>query len=282
MTREEILAQMMSGFPDPITDLQRQRILDAMAAFSIAQLERLAAAGLRVWPSPNTLPPEIQALNTPNAPVEFRVPNLGTPAAYVYAMRMIRVFPDELRHGRAINHIRHELAHAWDDLKNDGRVTPLASLSIPERRAAIVRRGGERRPLSSDMPAPLPPYNLPMAQMLARYRARLARTLREFSFAHSSTAEAHAGSTPREFYAEGYSVFFGNDTWAQARLLNFAPELFAYLETEAAQFALPAPARATLAGAIREQRLPPIADPPGVPAQPGAAASGAPAAPARR
>jgi len=55
MTREEVLTHMMQGFSEPLSSLQRQRILDAMAAFSIVQLERMDAAGVRVWPVPNTL-----------------------------------------------------------------------------------------------------------------------------------------------------------------------------------------------------------------------------------
>jgi len=69
----------------------------------------------------------------------------------------------------------------------------------------------------------------------------------------------------QEFYAEGYSVFFGTDTSAQARLLRFAPELFAYLEIEARRFTLSAPSREILENSVRGQRLPPIADPPSAP-----------------
>ena len=261
MSREQILTHMMNGFSEPLSDPQRQRILDAMNAFSIAQLERLDRAGVRIWPVPNTLPPEFSNLSNGRTVIE--VPNLGSPAAYLSALRVIRIFPDELQHGRAINHIRHELAHAWDDVKNEGRVTPLGSMTAAQRRATVVARFQQRRPLASDMPARLPPYNLSMTQMLERYRTRLSR--RELSFAHSSTSEAHAGRTSREFYAEGYSVFFGSDMWCQARLLHFAPELFAYLETEARHFALNPPPRGLLENSIREQRLPPISDPPILP-----------------
>jgi hypothetical protein len=271
MTREEILAHMMRDLPEPLSDLRRQRILDAMAAFSLVQLQQMDSAGLRIWPVPNTLPPEFNVLTSPDADTVVEIPNLGSPAAYQAAIRVIRVFPHELDHGRAINRMRHELAHAWDDVRNEGRVQPLDSMPAARRRSTVIRRSGQRRQFGSDMPALLPPYNLPMSTMFERYRGRMSRTLREFSFAHSSTAESHAARTVQEFYAEGYSVFFGTDAFAQARLLHFAPELFAYFETEARRLTLPPPSRDLLQNSIREQRLPAISDPPTLPRARGSA-----------
>jgi hypothetical protein len=56
-----------------------------------------------------------------------------------------------------------------------------------------------------------------------------------------------------EFYAEGYSVFHGSSQQSQARLLHYAPELYAHLEHESAQLGLPVPDRAALVAITRER-----------------------------
>ena len=248
MNPEDILNHMLRGFPESLTPLQRQRILDAMRAFSLEQLRRLDAAGLRIWPIPNSVPPEFTGM--------VDLPNLGSPAAYAAPIRVVRIFPELLREGRSISFIRHELAHAWDDLKNDENPRPLDAMPAGERRRRVAARARERRPLASDMTTPRGPARISISEMLARYRRRLPR--RELSFANPSVSESHSASTPREFYAEGYSVFHGTFVDNQARLLHFAPELYGYLEAEARSFGMALPDRAALARSIAEQRLPAV------------------------
>jgi hypothetical protein len=203
-------------------------------------------AGVRFWPFPDSVPPEFERI--------VEVASLGSPAAYLAELRVIRVFPEQLDRGTAIGHIRHELAHAWDDLRNEASPRALDSLSDTHRRQAVLERSRERRPLASDSPRRLPPHNLSMAQMLALYLNRLPT--REYSFANPGTAEAHAGRTVREFYAEGYSVFHGPHDTSKARLLRYAPELFGYLATEARGFGLTVPDRPALERLAAEMRYP--------------------------
>ncbi len=54
-----------------------------------------------------------------------------------------------------------------------------------------------------------------------------------WSFANTKTDPEHVTSDVREFYAEGYSVFHGDNEDAQAQLLCDAPELYQLLENEA-------------------------------------------------
>ncbi|MGH7871425.1 MAG: hypothetical protein ACREQO_04305, partial [Candidatus Binatia bacterium] len=68
-----------------------------------------------------------------------------------------------------------------------------------------------------------------------------------WSFANTKTDPEHVTSDVREFYAEGYSVFHGDNEDAQAQLLCDAPELYQLLENEANEGKLAVPDRGKLA-----------------------------------
>ena len=68
-----------------------------------------------------------------------------------------------------------------------------------------------------------------------------------WSFANTKTDPEHVTSDVREFYAEGYSVFHGDNEDAQAQLLCDAPELYQLLENDANEGKLAVPDRGKLA-----------------------------------
>lgn len=90
------------------------------------------------------------------------------------------------------------------------------------------------------------------SEMFARYKKW---QLREQSFDNPSTREGYSKTSPKEFYAEGYSVFHGGKEWNQARLLYYAPELYELLEAEAKQQGLGVPDRSKIEAALKEQNL---------------------------
>jgi len=76
--------------------------------------------------------------------------------------------------------------------------------------------------------------------------SRPARTGGDWSFANTRTDPEHVLNNAKEFYAEGYSVFHGDTTDAQAQLLCDAPELYQLLENEARATKLKTPQRDVL------------------------------------
>jgi hypothetical protein len=95
---------------------------------------------------------------------------------------------------------------------------------------------------------------MPISEMLERCRRW---KLREQSFDNPATRESYSKRSPREFYAEGYSVFHGGREWNQARLLYYAPELYELLEIEAKEEGLDVPDRSKVEAAMKEQNLQP-------------------------
>jgi hypothetical protein len=153
--------------------------------------------------------------------------------------------------------IRHEIAHAWDHVRT-GKVTPIGGLKGKAFQKALA----ESPPLSSETKEKRPTVEIhkgkrravrmPISEMFERYKQW---KLREQSFDNPTTQEGHSKKFPREFYAEGYSVFHGGQEWNQARLLYYAPELYEYLEAEAKQQGLGVPDRARMDAALKAQKL---------------------------
>jgi hypothetical protein len=75
------------------------------------------------------------------------------------------------------------------------------------------------------------------------YDRFMNRPATQWSFANTKTAPEHVARNVREFYAEGYSVFHGDNEDAQAQLLCDAPELYQLLENEADKWKLDVPDR---------------------------------------
>lgn len=232
MSREQIINNMQRGISPPLSPDVQQRLTQALEAFSLSQLERMNSAGVRFWPYPNSVPPEFRGI--------VEVDALSSPAAYLPPIRVIRFHSDS----STVSHLRHELAHAWDDVRNDPTrgLRPLDSLPETQRRAAVGRLAQQRSPFASQ--ALRGRGRLSLQQMMERYRARLP--LRELTFANPGTREGHELRGPYEFYAEGYSVFHGTCVMCQARLLRYASELYDYLEEESRTYSLATPNRAVL------------------------------------
>lgn len=232
--REEILDDMTRQI-----DLSRQlraRIITALQAFSLGQLRSMQRAGVRFWGSAG-LPPSFEGV--------AEAPLLRTPARYLQAIGVIQV-----RENAGVSDIRHELAHAWDNIR---ALRPQRMQRLDEIREDQLSSEIERRAGSAFWSGSTTRVELTLSQMLQRYRDRLPR--RELAFDNPGTREGHSLTSVQEFYAEGYSVFHGTHQNSQARLLHFAPELYFLLESEAQTQHLPIPNRAEVERAMQEQGL---------------------------
>jgi hypothetical protein len=232
MDRETILKNMLSGVDPPPDEDVKKSLRAAMQAFSDKQLEKMEQAGVRFWPFVKGAPPEYNLTG---------VPDLSAPAEYRKEFRAVRISPASLKRPAITDYLRHELAHAWDDVRNEKSPPNLRTLKGDALTDELIRLAKDQMPFDSQSSRKLDPGKLSMQEMLDRYQKSLPE--KEMSFAHPSTADKHAGKNVMEFYAEGYSVFHGYCDICQARLLRFAPELYDYLAQESKSYGLPAPNR---------------------------------------
>jgi hypothetical protein len=235
MDRTTILSDMLSGVDPPPDERVKKSLLSAMQAFSDKQLKQMNQAGVRFWPYVKGAPPEYKITG---------VPDLGAPAEYKKEFRTIRISPASLEKSSITDYLRHELAHAWDDVRNETNPPNVRELKGDALYKELIRLAQDKQPLESQSQKKLEPGKLTLQEMLDRYVKVLPE--KDLSFAHPSTSGKHAASNTMEFYAEGYSVFHGFNTLCQARLLRFAPELYDYLEKDSQQFTLITPDRAGL------------------------------------
>ncbi len=236
---ERILKSMLGDVDPPLGEDETKRIASALKAFSVKQLQKMDNAGVRIWPFVKGLPPEYKITS---------VADLGSPAAYHYQFRTIRVSPTSLGRGAATDFLRHELAHAWDDVRTDRKPTNLRKMKENARLDEFNRLAKEKAPFESESGKKLPPgKKLTMQDMLSAYKSNLAALGdKTKSFAHPSTADSHNAKDVKEFYAEGYSVFHGHSQESQSRMLWLARDLFDYLEEEAKVYGLSPPPRKDL------------------------------------
>jgi len=109
--------------------------------------------------------------------------------------------------------------------------------------AELERRAQQSEPFESESKKKLAPdKTYSMEEMLDRYR-KLVKGLgdKTRTFANPGTADKHNARDVKEFYAEGYSVFHGNQQTSQGRMLWLVPELFKFLNHEAKGDGLPRP-----------------------------------------
>jgi hypothetical protein len=239
-------ANLLKEFTDEAGIAQKQlgQIAAAMRGFSLHQLHAMRQAGVRFW-SPNSLPPEFRD--------RVVIKNLSSPGGYWAEIRII-----QMGGNASTDAIRHELAHAWDHVRS-GKVKPIGQLKDKDfveavkNTPALSSATGEKRSTSETKEGKVRRVRLSIPEMFERYKKW---KLREQSFDNPSTQENYSKSSPREFYAEGYSVFHGGREWNQARLLYYAPELYELLEAEAKQEGLDIPDRAKIEAARKEQNLP--------------------------
>lgn len=237
MDRDKLVAGMLTGVSPALSADQVATIKAALKAFSDKQLTQMDDAGVRMWPFVKGLPPDIMPLH---------IGDLGAPAEYKYQYRVVRISPASLTTGVAVNHLRHEFAHAWDNVRSGKNPKSLRKIKPDAQGDEITARAKEPAPFGSDSSDKLLPAKHTMQELADDYAGVLAVDREKFSFAHDSTAPKHATATVREFYAEGYSVFHGLNTDKQARLLWIARDFFAYLEQESKGLGLLSPDRTVL------------------------------------
>ena len=239
--RAKLLTEFTAGAELP--EQQVSRIESAMRAFSLQQLQAMRRAGVRFW-APDSLPPEF----TGNVKVE----NVSTPGQYLDTLRIIRMAKNA-----TTDAIRHEMAHAWDHVRT-GKVKPIGKLKgeafdkALKDTPAFSSETEEKRATKETHEGKVRSVRIPISEMFERYKKW---QLREQSFDNPSTREGYSKTSPKEFYAEGYSVFHGGKEWNQARLLYYAPELYELLEAEAKQQGLGVPDRSQIEAALKEQNL---------------------------
>lgn len=180
-------------------------IVKAMLAFSPSQLNKMLSAGVRFWDQ--GIPPELESEN-----IEFDIKHSGL-ARYIPQLRII-----QLDKKLSVENLRHELAHAWDNVRVITSPVALEKLPPKKRDSVIVAK----QKMWSDTT---------LKEMFEAYKKRVPR--RELSFDGPSTSEGLSTKSVREFYAEGYAVFHGSNDFSKARLLRYAPELYDLLEKEA-------------------------------------------------
>jgi hypothetical protein len=238
MDRDKLIAGWLTSVSPALPTDQVATIKAALKAFSDDQLSQMDRAGVRIWPFVKGLPPDI---------LQVHIDDLGAPAEYKYQYRVMRISPTSLSTGVAVYHLRHEFAHAWDNVRAGKNLKSLRTMTQDKQGDEITARAKDPAPFGSDSADKLPPSNKRSIQDLADEYAKVLEVDREkFSFAHNATAPKHATATVHEFYAEGYSVFHGLNTDKQARLLWIAPDFFSYLEWESKKLTLLSPDRKVL------------------------------------
>ena len=237
-TRESLVAQMTqgAGFSDEL----QQRLLEALRVFTPRQLALMRRAGVRFWGSEG-LPPELAHLPVGQLGHITEHGPAGTHAHWIASLRVIR-----MRRGAGVQTIRHEMAHAWDDLRIGPRIPMRRLLAASDPVDAINRENARTTRLrwtdSRTRHATVDPHGarvrLTIREMYDRYRAR--PYAREQRFRSAGVAEGYSLGNLRDFYAEAFAVFHGNvaDEWQRQqreRLRTQAPEIFHVLERESSR-----------------------------------------------
>ena len=130
--------------------------------------------------------------------------------------------------------VLHELAHAWDDVRNDRARLPDAGNPAMQRRIA-EQDGGVA------IPGQPPPVRTAFHSDQTLERARDAYTSQDLDPNDGDRSRAFALNAPRtepmknprEFYAEGYAVFHRGDARQVDVLRRSAPELYRVQHGEA-------------------------------------------------
>ncbi|MFZ5440013.1 MAG: hypothetical protein ACOZQL_08380 [Myxococcota bacterium] len=174
--RQALVGRLGSGVPTA-------RLEEAARPFSNAQLARLLRAGVRLETAP-------------------RDQLHGARARYLPERHVVQVGPNA-----TLDDLRHELAHAWDDVRNDhGR----AGRSPTDRFHSQV----DRR----------------FTDAFETYRRGTARGR---GLATAGQSESEAATAPWEFYATGFAMFHSSDPALRERLRSTSPQLFALISRDA-------------------------------------------------
>jgi hypothetical protein len=215
-----------------------KKIRRALAAFSIGQMRAMKKAGVRFWEW-ESFPP---SFGSGYAPKRKGTDEL---ARYDYHYRVIHGLDSG-----GVDELRHELAHAWDHVRG-GKVQKLDKL----KGSALDKQIKAEPKFSSETKEKRVTFDDPAGSGTKKVKLSVQDTYDRFmgrpvqgnwSFANSRTKPEHVTGDIREFYAEAYSVFHGDNKDAQADLLCAAPELYQLLEDEALKDKLKVPVRADL------------------------------------
>lgn len=213
--RDQILEDFCRDLSD-VSDSFRRVIVSSMCDFSLNQLNMMQEAGLRFWIG-SGVPPIFAG--------SVRRDTETSSASYTREIRTVFL-------GNRVNpgYLTHEMAHVWDHISNlpSQRRVRLDDINL-DRRMNLINNPGQllsetnqRQELRAGGRSVLISFN----QMLTAYNNRLPR--RELAFSGSSWI-GYSRTSPRDFYAEGYTVFHGNSIRQQAKLYKYARELYVYL-----------------------------------------------------
>jgi hypothetical protein len=212
---------MMRFVPESDTTL-RGAIRRASGSFSDRQLIRMDRAGVVFAANQVGGLPAERVRGAAAASVAARSPTMGgiTGGRYLPELRTIQM------RSHSEGAIVHEMAHAWDDVRNDTvRLGDGASPTL-QRRLALEDEG--RTAFWSDRQ---------LGGALDAYRSRNPRPNDERGLsAFSLTANPHQPlENPREFYAEGYALFHRGSPERLEVMRRQAPELYRVLHREASE-----------------------------------------------
>jgi hypothetical protein len=238
--RAAVLKDMLRGATADEKKAWCKRLRRAMAGFSTGQLLKMKAAGVRFWRS-GEYPPPFKGDYAPSKPKRYEM------ARYQPNTRVIQWGPQA-----GVDEVRHELAHAWDHVRG-GKVPRLDNYKGQSLKKAVLAEAKlssetaeKRLTIEETVGNAKKKVGLSIQDMFDRFMNRPVRSGSGWSFANTRTDPEHVLSGVKEFYAEGYSVFHGDNEDAQAQLLCDAPELYQMLENEAIEAKLTVPDRAKL------------------------------------
>lgn len=211
--RDEMLTHMMRNLP--ADSPQRDAIRTASASFSTEQLRRMEQGGL-IFADTNSVPRDRE-------PAGMVTTNWGrsTHGRYLDATRVV-----QLRTGNVSpDFARHEMAHAWDDIRNDHRGgDPLSAANVADRIAHRNDVGRTATFSSHETPG--------LRSAFDAYANRTNPNMPNTGFGVGASVRETL-ENPREFYAEGFAVFHSGNAAEVGRLRSNAPELYRILHTEA-------------------------------------------------
>lgn len=214
-TRVELTDDMMRGIHPPPSGSTRASMDAALSSFSDRQLEEMHAAGVRFWPADAGMPPEIS---------ETGVANPRAREAYIPEARTIRY-----TEGMSASRLRHELAHAYDDVHGERAPHRLDDLPLAERTREMGRLDREvsrHRAFGSER-------DHAIGDSFEAYRAERPHVRAEYERYDFDVGArtGYSATDVHEFYAEGFSAFHGDAEHAR-RLEHNAPGLYRHLLEE--------------------------------------------------
>lgn len=219
--RERAVEHMMRFVPESDTEL-RTAIRGASSSFSERQLVRMDQAGVVFAANRRGGLPAERVRGAAEGFVNERTPTIGgrTGGRYLPELRTIQL------RSRSEGSIVHEMAHAWDDVRND-RVR-LGDGASPQLQRRLALEDAGHTAFASDRE---------LAGALQAYRGRRPNPNDERGHsAFSLNADPHEPlENPREFYAEGYALFHRGSPERLEVMRRQAPELYRVLYREASE-----------------------------------------------